>query len=70
MMLNFASELGFVVSPIDIWSTYLSRSITRRLSTRGENFQYQSAAFHIANFPRSCAQSIFPEESLYKQRTR
>lgn len=31
-----------------------------RLKTRGDNFQYQSAAFSIANFPRSVAQALLP----------
>lgn len=63
-MLSLASELQFAVTPLDIWSTYLSHSTLMRLKARGDNFQYQSAAYHIANFPRSHARTVFPEECV------
>lgn len=63
-LLRLATELGFAISPIDAWSTYLSHSINMRLKTRGDNFQYQSAAYHIPNFPRSVAQTLFPPQCI------
>lgn len=69
-LLTLANELGYAISPIDNWMAYLSHSINMRLKTRGDNFQYQSAAFHIPNFPKLVAQSLFPPHCVMEETDR
>lgn len=63
-LLKLADELGYVCHPSRIWRRLLANSISTRLRTKGDNMQYQSAAYHLANFPLSVAQEIFPTSSM------
>mmetsp|Transcript_48078 Transcript_48078/g.119032 ORF Transcript_48078/g.119032 Transcript_48078/m.119032 type:complete len:161 (+) Transcript_48078:497-979(+) len=65
LMRQLAEDLGFTPVENGKLATHLGQAIMRRLRSRSEqNFQYQSVAFNITNFPRSYAQKIFPVASV------
>eukprot|EP00965_Chrysotila_dentata_P106859 3530125-Pleurochrysis_carterae.AAC.1 len=55
-----AEKLGLVIQPLQSFQKLFAESVTNRLKMRERVFVYQSAAYHLNNFPREAAASLFP----------
>uniref|UniRef100_A0A7S4BSU0 Uncharacterized protein n=1 Tax=Chrysotila carterae TaxID=13221 RepID=A0A7S4BSU0_CHRCT len=64
---DLAAKLGFVVQPVQSFKRLFVKSVTNRLKMREGSFVYQSAAYHLPNFPREAATSLFPLHRLTEQ---
>ena len=56
-----AAELGYDLTPSTNHMKELALSMLTRMRTRGSKHIYQSAAYHLCNFPRSAIEKVLPE---------